>query len=50
MHNCIKDFTDKEIKTNLWYHGQLEEPCFHVADDRIHTLFANECIQAMDRI
>jgi hypothetical protein len=47
VYNFIKDYTDHELKTNLWYHGTAAVPCFHVADDKVQTLYANECI---DRI
>lgn len=44
VNNFIKDYGDHELKTNLWFYGQKERPCFHVDDDKIQTLFANECL------
>ena len=44
MYNFIKDYTESELKTNLWYHGSKSRPYFHVDSDEVQTLFANECI------
>lgn len=44
MYNFIKDHVDSELRTNLWYHGQKSRPYFHVDNDDVQTLFANECI------
>ena len=48
MYNFIKDYTDYELKTNLWYHGSKSKPYFHVDDDKVQTLFANECISRIN--
>jgi hypothetical protein len=50
MYNFIKDYTDNELKTNLWYHGQKSKPCFHVDDDKVQQLFANECISRIIKV
>jgi hypothetical protein len=44
VHNFIKDYTDYELKTNLWYHGQKSKPWFHVDSDKVQALYANECL------
>ena len=44
MYNFIKDYTANELKTNLWYHGSKPRPCFHVNNDKVQTLYANECV------
>ena len=44
IHNVIQDYTSCELKTNLWFHGQKTKPWFHVDDERVQTLFANECL------
>ena len=50
MYNFIKDYTEHEIKTNLWFHGNKSKPWFHVDDDKIQTLFANECIARINLV
>lgn len=42
--NQLGDYQKHELCTNLWYHGQKSQPCFHVDDESIHELFANDCI------
>ena len=44
IRNFIKDYASHELKTNLWFHGQKSRPWFHVDDERVQTLFANECL------
>jgi len=45
LYNFIKDYTACEIKTNLWYHAKYGSgPYFHVDDNAVQQLFANECI------
>ena len=48
MYNLIKDYTENELKTNLWYHGNKSKPHFHVDNDEVQTLFANECISRIN--
>jgi len=50
MYNFLKDYTDNELKTNLWYHGQKSKPYFHVDNDRVQSLYANECIFRINNI
>lgn len=45
LKNLFFDFQNNQISTNLWYHGQKSKPFFHVDDDRIQSLFANECME-----
>jgi hypothetical protein len=45
LYNFIKDYIDREIKTNLWYHtNNKSRPHFHVDNEHVQRLFANECI------
>jgi hypothetical protein len=44
MYNFIKDYATSKLKTNLWYHERKARPYFHVDNDEIQTLFANECV------
>jgi hypothetical protein len=45
LYNFIKDYIDREIKTNLWYHNNNKSrPYFHVDNEHVQRLFANECI------
>jgi hypothetical protein len=50
MYNFIKDYTDNELKTNLWYHGSKPRPYFHVDDNKVQTLYANECISRITTV
>jgi len=50
MYNFIKDYTDNELKTNLWFHGQKSRPYFHVDSEEVQTLFANECISHINNL
>lgn len=45
LPNFIIDYKQNEIKTNLWYHGNKPSPYFHVDNDDIQQLFANECFK-----
>jgi len=45
LKNLFLEFQKNELSTNLWYHGRNQCPFFHVNDEKILTLFANECIQ-----
>ena len=49
LTNIIQDYQQYELSTNLWYHGQKAQPCFHVDNESIHELFANECIERITR-
>jgi hypothetical protein len=42
--NLLREFVKSELRTNLWYYGRSLVPYFHVDDDKVQTLFANECI------
>ena len=45
MKNLVNEYRDQELMTNLWNYKTTESrPWFHVVDDAIQTLFANECI------
>lgn len=50
VKNIFIDFKQFELHTNLWYHGNLSVPFFHVADEKVQTLFANECIDKIEAI
>jgi len=50
MYNFIKDYADNELKTNLWYHGSKPRPYFHVDNDAVQTLYANECISRITTV
>jgi hypothetical protein len=50
MYNFIKDYTDYELKTNLWYYGGKSKPWFHVDNDEVQTLYANECISRINNV
>ena len=50
LENVFKDYSDNELSTNLWYHGTYQIPKFHVKDETIHNLFANECISRIKAI
>ena len=52
LPNFIAEYAEQELFTNLWnhrittkVHGKLTSPWFHVGDENIHTLFANDCIR-----
>jgi len=49
IENFIVDYTQHQLSTNLWYHGQKASPYFHVDDDKVQALFANECIARMQK-
>lgn len=45
IKNFISDYQDRALITNLWSHRcDSLRPHFHVSDDAVQTLFANECI------
>jgi len=44
IENFIVNYSQNQLSTNLWYHGQKTSPYFHVDDDKVQTLFANECL------
>jgi hypothetical protein len=48
--NFIKDHVDSELKTNLWFHTTKGVATFHVEDDKVQTLFANECIAHLAKL
>ena len=51
LQNFITDYLDNELKTNLWfYQNGTTIPCFHVDNDRALTLFANECIEFIQKV
>jgi hypothetical protein len=50
VKNLVSDFKEFELQTNLWYHGNLHSPFFHVKDARVQQLFANECISRLERV
>ncbi len=47
VENLVTEFGKFELHTNLWYHGNSVVPYFHVNDDKVQTLFANECISKL---
>ena len=48
--NFLKDYTDYELKTNLWYYGNPKsKKLFHVDSDEVETLYANECLAHINR-
>lgn len=49
VKNFIVDFKNYELHTNLWYHGQLASPYFHVSDEKVQSFFANECISRIEK-
>lgn len=48
VKNLLQDFHDHELALNLWYHGNELSPFFHVKDDKVQTLFANQCIEMIE--
>lgn len=44
MYNSIPDYANHELKTNLWFYDLKSRPWFHVDDDSVQSLFANECL------
>jgi hypothetical protein len=45
IKNFLNEYHDQELMTNLWnYSTTKTKPWFHVEDDAVQTLFANECI------
>ena len=50
MYNFIKDYTDYELKTNLWYYSGKSKPWFHVDNDEVQALYANECISRINNV
>jgi hypothetical protein len=50
MYNFIKDYTDYELKTNLWYYSRKSKPWFHVDNDEVQALYANECISRINNV
>ena len=45
IENLLVAHQTNELAINLWYHGNKSRPFFHVDDDNVHTLFANECMK-----
>ena len=58
MENVILDFKDCELLTNLWYHrdkdsinkSNKDRPYFHVKDEKVHLLFANQCLSHIGKV
>jgi hypothetical protein len=48
VKDFIVDFKEHELNTNLWYYGSAARPWFHVTDNNVHTLFANECTSLIE--
>lgn len=44
-NNILKQFKEHELSTNLWCFGRKSEPWFHVDDEKVQMLFANECME-----
>jgi hypothetical protein len=49
IENNISDYSNHELSLNLWYHGQKLSPSFHVDNEEIHLLFANECFLHLNK-
>lgn len=51
VQNILAEFDQYQLRTNLWYYGdwQTNSPCFHVEDESVQQLFANECVQHVRR-
>jgi len=49
LENTVFDYTAHELSLNLWYHGQKSSPHFHVDNEEVHTLFANECLAHLNK-
>jgi hypothetical protein len=49
LPNLITEYKEREIKTNLWYHGTKLSPWFHVDDENVQQLFANECLEKIKK-
>lgn len=49
LYNCISDHANHELKTNLWFYEHKSKPWFHVDDDRVQSLFANECLSRIEK-
>lgn len=47
LDNLIAQFQSHELPMNLWYHGNLKVPCFHIDNERVHESFACKCIEMM---
>lgn len=47
VKNFIADYSEQELLMNLWDYGNAATPFFHVADESVHEMFANECIERM---
>lgn len=50
LHNVIDEYQEQRLNINLWYHGQDSVPVFHINDDQVLELFANECISKVENI
>lgn len=54
LPNLLQDYDKQELQTNLWYHTKIDpispgpKPFFHVSDDRVQTLFYNECLAKIE--
>ena len=49
IDNNIPDYQQHELSLNLWYHGTKQVPKFHVENEEVHTLFANECFAHLNK-
>jgi len=49
IENNISNYSMHELSLNLWYHGNKKSPCFHVDNEEVHTLFANECFSYLNK-
>jgi hypothetical protein len=49
VENLLVEYRTNELATNLWYHGSKPRPFFHVDNDQVHTLFANECMEFIEK-
>lgn len=49
IENLLIEHKPNELSTNLWYHGMKIRPWFHVDNDQVQTLFANECLQRVNQ-
>lgn len=45
ISNDLMQYQDRELLTNLWQYEKKSRPYFHVDNDQVQTLFANQCIE-----
>jgi len=51
IDNNIVDFKEQELLTNLWYyHSNKNRPYFHVDNESVQTLFANQCLAHIGKV